>query len=318
MGESIIQLDLLNPVEFYGPADKYVNQIKAIFPKLKIIVRGNLIKLIGDQEEMYVFEKRFNLLQVYFDRFGKVTEEVVFQIMARDEKPFDQKPNEQGDVLVYGRHGKLIKAKTLNQKKMVESIDQNDMLFAIGPAGTGKTYTAVALAVRALKNKEVRRIILTRPAVEAGESLGFLPGDMKDKLDPYLQPLYDALRDMLPTQKLLSYLEDETIEIAPLAYMRGRTLGNVFAILDEAQNVSESQLKMFLTRMGKASKFIITGDVTQIDLPQHKSSGLLQAQHILKNIKGIDFIYLTDKDIIRHKLVTRIVNAYQKKENQKK
>ena len=318
MGESIIQLDLLNPVEFYGPADKYVNQIKAIFPKLKIIVRGNLIKLIGDQEEMHVFEKRFNLLQVYFDRFGKVTEEVVFQIMARDEKPFDQKPNEQGDVLVYGRHGKLIKAKTLNQKKMVESIDQNDMLFAIGPAGTGKTYTAVALAVRALKNKEVRRIILTRPAVEAGESLGFLPGDMKDKLDPYLQPLYDALRDMLPTQKLLSYLEDETIEIAPLAYMRGRTLGNVFAILDEAQNVSESQLKMFLTRMGKASKFIITGDVTQIDLPQHKSSGLLQAQHILKNIKGIDFIYLTDKDIIRHKLVTRIVNAYQKKENQKK
>ncbi len=312
MGESIIQLDLLNPVEFYGPADKYVNQIKAIFPKLKIIVRGNLIKLIGDQEEMHVFEKRFNLLQVYFDRFGKVTEEVVFQIMARDEKPFDQKPNEQGDVLVYGRHGKLIKAKTLNQKKMVESIDQNDMLFAIGPAGTGKTYTAVALAVRALKNKEVRRIILTRPAVEAGESLGFLPGDMKDKLDPYLQPLYDALRDMLPTQKLLSYLEDETIEIAPLAYMRGRTLGNVFAILDEAQNVSESQLKMFLTRMGKASKFIITGDVTQIDLPQHKSSGLLQAQHILKNIKGIDFVYLTDKDIIRHKLVTRIVNAYQK------
>jgi len=318
MGESIIQLDLLNPVEFYGPADKYVNQIKTIFPKLKIIVRGNLIKLIGDPEEIHVFEKRFDLLQVYFDRFGKVTEEVIQQIMAQDEKPFDQKPGAGEDVLVYGSHGKLIKAKTFNQKKMVESIDQNDMLFAIGPAGTGKTYTAVALAVRALKNKEVRRIILTRPAVEAGESLGFLPGDMKDKLDPYLQPLYDALRDMLPTQKLLAYLEDETIEIAPLAYMRGRTLGNVFAILDEAQNVSESQLKMFLTRMGKSSKFIITGDVTQIDLPQHKSSGLLQAQHVLKDVKGIDFIYLNEKDIIRHKLVTRIVNAYQKNENQKK
>ncbi len=318
MGESIIQLDLLNPVEFYGPADKYVNQIKAIFPKLKIIVRGNLVKLIGNQDEIHVFEKRFDLLQVYFDRFGKVSEEVVHQIMAQDEKPFDEKPGEGDDVLVYGRHGKLVKAKTLNQKKMVESINQNDMLFAIGPAGTGKTYTAVALAVRALKNKEVRRIILTRPAVEAGESLGFLPGDMKDKLDPYLQPLYDALRDMLPTQKLLAYLEDETIEIAPLAYMRGRTLGNVFAILDEAQNVSESQLKMFLTRMGKSSKFIITGDVTQIDLPQHKSSGLLQAQHILKDVKGIDFIYLNEKDIIRHKLVTRIVNAYQKNENQKK
>jgi len=318
MGESIIQLDLLNPVEFYGPADKYVNQIKAIFPKLKIIVRGNLVKLIGNQEEIHVFEKRFDLLQVYFDRFGKVSEEVVHQIMAQDEKPFDEKPGGGDDVLVYGRHGKLVKAKTLNQKKMVESINQNDMLFAIGPAGTGKTYTAVALAVRALKNKEVRRIILTRPAVEAGESLGFLPGDMKDKLDPYLQPLYDALRDMLPTQKLLAYLEDETIEIAPLAYMRGRTLGNVFAILDEAQNVSESQLKMFLTRMGKSSKFIITGDVTQIDLPQHKSSGLLQAKHILEDVKGIDFIYLNEKDIIRHKLVTRIVNAYQKNENQKK
>jgi len=312
MGERIIQLDLLNPVEFYGPADKYVNQMKAIFPKLKIIVRGNLVKLIGNQEEITIFEKRFDLLQVYFDRFGKITEEVVHQIMARDEKPFDEKAGAGDNVLVYGRHGKLVKAKTPNQMKMVESINRNDMLFAIGPAGTGKTYTAVALAVRALKNKEVRKIILTRPAVEAGESLGFLPGDMKDKLDPYLQPLYDALRDMLPTQKLLAYLEDETIEIAPLAYMRGRTLGNVFAILDEAQNASESQLKMFLTRMGKTSKFIITGDVTQIDLPRHKNSGLLQAQQILQNVKGIDFIYLNDKDIIRHKLVTRIVNAYQK------
>ncbi len=248
-----------------------------------------------------------------------MNEKAIVQIMEQD----DDTPLMHGstalkeDVLVYGSHGKLIKTQTANQKKIVKSMAENDMIFAIGPAGTGKTYTAVALAVRALKNKEVRRIILTRPAVEAGESLGFLPGDMKDKLDPYLQPLYDALRDMLPTQKLLSYLADDTIEIAPLAYMRGRTLGNVFAILDEAQNASESQVKMFLTRMGKNSKFIITGDITQIDLPHHKNSGLLQAQRILKNVKGIDFIYLNEKDIVRHKLVTRIVQAYQKnKENE--
>jgi len=319
MSESIIQIDMDNPVEFFGPGDKYLNRIKAVFPKLKIIVRGNLIKLIGEPSEIGVFEKRMDLLLVYFDRFGKMNEKAIVQIMEQD----DDTPLMRGstalkeDVLVYGSHGKLIKTQTANQKKMVKSMAENDMIFAIGPAGTGKTYTAVALAVRALKNKEVKRIILTRPAVEAGESLGFLPGDMKDKLDPYLQPLYDALRDMLPTQKLLSYLADDTIEIAPLAYMRGRTLGNVFAILDEAQNASESQVKMFLTRMGKNSKFIITGDITQIDLPHHKNSGLLQAQRILKNVKGIDFIYLNEKDIIRHKLVTRIVQAYQKnKENE--
>ncbi|GMT45219.1 MAG: phosphate starvation protein PhoH [bacterium] len=319
MSESIIQIDADNPVEFFGPGDKYLNHIKASFPKLKIIVRGNLIKLIGEPSEIDIFEKRMDLLLVYFDRFGKMNEKAIVQIMEQD----DDTPLMEGstasreDVLVYGSHGKLIKPQTANQEKMVTSMEENDMIFAIGPAGTGKTYTAVALAVRALKNKAVRRIILTRPAVEAGESLGFLPGDMKDKLDPYLQPLYDALRDMLPTQKLLTYLEDETIEIAPLAYMRGRTLGNVFAILDEAQNASESQLKMFLTRMGKNSKFIITGDITQIDLPRHKNSGLLQAQRILKNVKGIDFIYLNEKDIVRHKLVTRIVQAYQKnKENE--
>jgi phosphate starvation-inducible PhoH-like protein len=241
----------------------------------------------------------------------------------KDDAPVGLKTGwkSKDDVLVYGRNGRLIKAQTVNQKKMVQSIEKNDMLFAIGPAGTGKTYTAVALAVKALKNKEVRRIILTRPAVEAGENLGFLPGDMKDKLDPYLQPLYDALRDMLPQQKLLSYLEDETIEIAPLAYMRGRTLNNVFAILDEAQNASESQIKMFLTRMGKDSKFIITGDVTQIDLPRHRSSGLLQAQKLLQNIEGIDFVYLDNKDIVRHKLVSKIVDAYahhEEKQSKKK
>ncbi len=312
MSESIIQIDTENPVEFFGPGDKYLNHIKSIFPKLKIVVRGNLIKIIGEPAEIGVFEKRLDLLLVYFDRFGKINDKAVEQIMEQEDDSLTRGGTAREDVLVYGRHGKLIKAQTANQRKMVESLRENDMLFAIGPAGTGKTYTAVALAVRALKNKEVKRIILTRPAVEAGENLGFLPGDMKEKLDPYLQPLYDALRDMLPTQKLLSYLEDETIEIAPLAYMRGRTLGNVFAILDEAQNVSESQLKMFLTRMGKNAKFIITGDVTQIDLPRHKTSGLLQAQQILKDIKGIDFVYLDEKDIVRNKLVTRIVRAYQK------
>ncbi len=312
MSESIIQVDTDNPVEFFGPGDKYLDHIKSLFPKLKIIVRGNLIKLIGEPADIGVFEKRMELLLVYFDRFGKITDKAVEQIMEHEDDSLTRGDAKKEDVLVYGRHGKRIRAQTPNQKKMVESMADNDLIFAIGPAGTGKTYTAVALAVRALKNKEVQRIILTRPAVEAGESLGFLPGDMKDKLDPYLQPLYDALRDMLPTQKLLTYLEDETIEIAPLAYMRGRTLGNVFAILDEAQNASESQLKMFLTRMGKNSKFIITGDVTQIDLPRHKNSGLLQAQQILKGIGGIDFVYLNEKDIVRNKLVTKIVQAYEK------
>ena len=317
MSESTIQIDIDNPVEFFGPGDKYLNHIKVIFPKLKIIVRGNMLKLIGEPSEIDIFKKRMDLLLVYFDRFGKMNDKAVEQIMEQDDDTLTRGSVQKEDVLVYGRHGKLVKAQTPNQKKMVESMAENDMIFAIGPAGTGKTYTAVALAIRALKNKEVKRIILTRPAVEAGESLGFLPGDMKDKLDPYLQPLYDALRDMLPTQKLLTYLEDETIEIAPLAYMRGRTLGNAFAILDEAQNASESQLKMFLTRMGKNAKFIITGDVTQIDLPRNKNSGLLQAQYLLRDIKGIDFIYLNEKDIVRHKLVTRIVQAYQKsKENE--
>lgn len=314
MSETVIETSLDNPVEFFGVADKHLAVVKALFPKLKIIVRGNLIKLIGETDQIKTFEKRLDLLLSYFDRFGKITEENIRQIMDQDE-PALAISKKEDDVLLYGRHGKLIKAQTPNQLKMVKSIEKNDMLFAIGPAGTGKTYTAVALAVRALKNKEIKRIILTRPAVEAGENLGFLPGDMKDKLDPYLQPLYDALRDMLPTQKLLAYLEDETIEIAPLAYMRGRTLGNVFAILDEAQNASESQLKMFLTRMGKNSKFIITGDITQIDLPAHKKPGLLQAKNILEPIKGIDFVYLDRRDIIRHGLVTKIVDAYGKSDN---
>lgn len=315
MSETVLQIDVENPAEIYGVTDKYLNIIKDMFPKLKIIARGDLIKLIGDKDEMSTFEKRFDLLMLQYDKFGKINEETIKAIMGEEVNNNIDKPIVKEDVLVYGRHGRIIKALTINQKAMVEKSNKNDLIFAIGPAGTGKTYTAVALAVRALKNKEIRKIILTRPAIEAGESLGFLPGDMKEKLDPYMQPLYDALRDMLPTQKFLSYLEDETIEIAPLAFMRGRTLSNAYAILDEAQNASESQLKMFLTRMGKNSKFFVTGDITQIDLPKHKKSGVVQAERILKNIKGIEFIHLDGRDVVRHKLVTNIINAYEKEDN---
>ncbi len=310
MSEKVIQMEIDSPLEFYGPGDIHLNLIKSLFPKLRIVVRGDYVKLIGTKNDISLCEKRLDLLMVQFEKFGKINEEMIVGIMG-DEQNSHSIPNElSDDVLVFGRHGKLIKALTVNQKRMVESSEKNDMVFAIGPAGTGKTYTAVALAVRALKNKEVKKIILARPAIEAGESLGFLPGDMKEKLDPYLQPLYDALRDMLPTQKFLSYLEDETIEVAPLAFMRGRTLSNAYAILDEAQNASESQLKMFLTRMGKSSKFIVTGDITQIDLPRQKQSGLLQAEKLLKDIKGIEFIYLDKSDVVRHKLVTKIIEAY--------
>jgi len=239
------------------------------------------------------------------------------QIMGSEENNYTPEPDSKSNgVLVHGSGGNLIKAMSKNQQRLVDSCEKNDLIFAIGPAGTGKTYTAVALAVRALKNREVKRIILTRPAVEAGENLGFLPGDLRDKLDPYLQPLYDALRDMLPTQKLLKYLEDGTIEIAPLAFMRGRTLDHAFAILDEAQNATEMQIKMFTTRMGRSAKFIVTGDITQIDLPRNQASGLFQAEKVLKNIHGIDFIYLDEKDVVRHKLVTKIIQAYSK--NKKK
>jgi phosphate starvation-inducible protein PhoH and related proteins len=317
MSEKVVQIDVGSPLEFYGPGDINLNLIKSLFPKLKIIVRGDYIKLIGTKTDIEIFEKRLDLLVVQFDKFGKINDEVVTRIMGEEmEGGGDTNPHDS-DVLVYGRHGKVIKALTINQKRMVDCSEKNDLVFAIGPAGTGKTYTAVALAVRALKNKEIKKIILARPAIEAGESLGFLPGDMKDKLDPYLQPLYDALRDMLPTQKFLSYLEDDTIEVAPLAFMRGRTLSNAYAILDEAQNASESQLKMFLTRMGKSSKFIVTGDITQIDLPKQKQSGLLQAQRLLKDIKGIEFVQLDTRDVVRHKLVTRIIEAYNKTDDKK-
>lgn len=316
MNERIISISSFSPLDIYGVNDKNINLIKSYFPKLKIIARGDVIKAIGNTNELDEFVEKFDLLLLNYERFGKITELEIDQIMGTDENSNIGLSNQSTNgILVHGSGGLLIKALTPNQKKMVESCDKNDLIFAIGPAGTGKTYTAVALAVRALKRKEIKRLILARPAVEAGENLGFLPGDLRDKLDPYLQPLYDALRDMLPTQKLLKYLEDGTIEIAPLAFMRGRTLDNAFAILDEAQNATEMQLKMFVTRMGKSSKFFVTGDITQIDLPKSQASGLKQAEQLLKHIHGIDFIYLDEKDVVRHKLVTRIIKAYGNRKN---
>jgi len=318
MTEKTISIDSINPLEIFGVNDTNLDLLKKHFPKLKVIARGSEIKIIGDDNQIDAFDRKFSLLIMHYERFGKLSEHNVRDLLEAEGEAMMPDNFSASDVLVYGRHGKLIKARTPNQQVMVDSCKKSDLIFAIGPAGTGKTYTAVALAVQALKNKEIKRIILTRPAVEAGENLGFLPGDLKDKLDPYLQPLYDALRDMLPTQKLLAYLEDGTIEIAPLAFMRGRTLDNVFAILDEAQNSTQNQLKMFLTRMGRSAKFIVTGDITQIDLPRNQSSGLIQASKILDNIPGISFIYLNEKDIIRHKLVTKIIRAYGgSDENQK-
>jgi phosphate starvation-inducible PhoH-like protein len=314
MSERTLSIEAYSPLEIYGVNDANLELIRKQFPRLKIIARGDVIKVFGEEAELADFEKRFSLLLISFDKFGKITESDILQIMQGTEEENGGliQAQQADDVLVHGRDGRIVKALTINQQKMVESSGRNDLVFAIGPAGTGKTYTAVALAVRALKNKEVRRIILTRPAVEAGENLGFLPGDLKDKLDPYLQPLYDALRDMLPTQKLLAYLEDGTIEVAPLAFMRGRTLDHSFAILDEAQNTTANQLKMFLTRMGKSSKFIVTGDITQVDLPRNQESGLIHAAKILKDIPGMEFIYLDQRDIIRHRLVAKIIEAYGK------
>jgi len=311
--EKIIYLETHTAIGVYGKNNGNIELLTHIYPKLKIAARGNEVKVIGEDSEVELFEQRFQLLQIHFERFGRVTETDVLNITSAEDDTFYRLDNGNisSDILLHGREGRIIKAITPNQKKMVESVESNDMVFAIGPAGTGKTYTAVALAVRALKNKQVRRIILTRPAVEAGENLGFLPGDLKDKLDPYLQPLYDALWDMMPMQKLLSYMEDKTIEIAPLAFMRGRTLDNAYVILDEAQNATKSQLKMFLTRMGKNAKFFITGDLTQVDLPRHQQSGLVLASQILKEIKGIDFIFMNQADVVRHHLVTKIINRYE-------
>ena len=308
--EKIFSLEELDYARFWGTNDRMLDFVRLLFPKLKLIARGEMLKAIGSEEDIVWFEGKLQAMMTYFDKFGRLTENAVMQIMESGGSSPEAEVSDE--ILVHGRNGLLIKARTPNQQRLVRSVFENDMVFAIGPAGTGKTYTAVAMAVRALKNKEIRRIILTRPAVEAGENLGFLPGDLRDKLDPYLQPLYDALRDMIPQQKLLSYWEDNTIEIAPLAFMRGRTLDNAFVILDEAQNATSAQLKMFLTRMGRNAKFVITGDLTQVDLPRHQQSGLLQATQILKDVKGIDIIQLDKSDVIRHRLVTDIIRAYEK------
>lgn len=317
MNEKNLTLESVDPAQFWGTNNEHYELIKLAFPKLKIVARGTDIKVLGDEKELQNFENKFNQLVAHLDRYRSLNPSDVESILLisrpveNDNTPASDKPAVgMGEVIVFGNSGLMIKARTANQRRMVDSIVKNDVLFAIGPAGTGKTYTAVALAVRALKNKEVKRIILTRPAVEAGESLGFLPGDLKEKVDPYLRPLYDALDDMIPPDKLRLYLENRTIEIAPLAFMRGRTLDNCFVILDEAQNSTDLQLKMFLTRMGPTAKFMVTGDVTQIDLPKKQMSGLHNALRILGDIPGIDIIYLTGEDVVRHKLVKRILKAY--------
>jgi phosphate starvation-inducible PhoH-like protein len=314
LSEKKITLEDISTVDLYGINDSKLELIKKRFPKLKIVARGEIIKASGDDEDLNQLEMVINILTAYYNRYGNLTENAVTQILGGTVKRTGETLTTEGDdVLVFGNSGLIIKARTENQRKIVDSISKNDMVFAVGPAGTGKTYTAVALAVRALKNKEVKKIILTRPAVEAGENLGFLPGDLKDKLDPYLQPLYDALGDMIAPEKLSYYLENKVIQIAPLAFMRGRTLDNAFVILDEAQNATEGQLKMFLTRMGSSAKFIITGDITQIDLPKHHPSGLPQAIRLLKNVEGISFIQLDGSDVIRHKLVKKIIEIYDAK-----
>ena len=310
MNERIIELTEISPKEFFGTHNCNIEQLKKYFPKIKVVARGNKIKIFGEHDLLDEFEKRLEMLINHFNRFNKLDENSIERILLANGE--DTKRSKIiDDVLVHGVGGRLIKAQSENQRKMVEAMDKNDMLFAVGPAGTGKTYTAVALAVKALKDKEVRRIILTRPAVESGENLGFLPGDLKEKLDPYMQPLYDALRDMIPFEKLDSYLESGIIQIAPLAFMRGRTLDNAFVILDEAQNTTHAQMKMFLTRMGRNAKFIITGDPGQIDLPKRQVSGLKEALLSLKDMKGIEMVYLDDKDVMRHELVKRIISAFK-------
>jgi phosphate starvation-inducible PhoH-like protein len=312
--ETIINLDSVNPIEFFGVNNGKLDVLKKKFPLLKILSRGTQLKLSGAPEQIDIAKEKVNLVLQYLERNGHLSEAYFEQILGGDDPEvtdhfIDKNPN---DILVFGPNGKTVRARTPNQKKMVAAADKNDIVFAIGPAGTGKTYTAVALAVRALKNKVVKKIILTRPAVEAGENLGFLPGDLKEKIDPYLRPLYDALDDMIPAEKLGYYMSTRTIEIAPLAYMRGRTLDNAFIILDEAQNSNDLQLKMFLTRIGANAKAIITGDPTQIDLPRNMRSGLEKASRILQNIEGISHIALSEEDVVRHKLVKAIIKAYDK------
>jgi len=315
LNELIIELSEISPREFFGQQNEHIELLKKYFPKLKIVARGSKIMVYGDEELLEEFDKRFTMLMDHFIKFNKLDENVIERVLTSTSKEDYASSAQSGEVLVHGVGGKLIKAQTANQRKLVDLMGKNDMVFAIGPAGTGKTYTGVALAVKALKEKQVKRIILTRPAVEAGENLGFLPGDLKEKLDPYMQPLYDALRDMLPHEKLEMFIEKGVIQIAPLAFMRGRTLDNAFVILDEAQNTTHAQMKMFLTRMGKSAKFMITGDPGQIDLPRRTVSGLKEALLVLKDIKGIGMVYLDDKDVIRHKLVKSIISAYKEIEH---
>ena len=311
MNDIKIDLSEVNPQEFFGDQNANIAKLRTYFPKIKIVARGNTLKAYGEYSILSEFSKRVDMLIAHFGKFNILNDEIIERIVLAGT---DDHPELNGGTetqILHGVGGKIIKAKTYNQKRLVESMHKNDMVFAVGPAGTGKTYTGVALAVKALKEKQVKRIILTRPAVEAGENLGFLPGDLNEKLDPYMQPLYDALRDMIPGEKLQGYIEKGTIQIAPLAFMRGRTLDNAFVILDEAQNTTHAQMKMFLTRMGKNAKFLLTGDPGQIDLPRRMISGLKESLLILKNTKGIEIIYLDDKDVIRHPLVKKIIDAYK-------
>ncbi|MFA9388183.1 MAG: PhoH family protein [Prolixibacteraceae bacterium] len=316
MFEKSFHLEGVDLLEFYGAHNSKLDKIRSYFPKLKIIARGSTLKAMGDETEIDRFGTKAEALLDQYHEFHKLSLETIGMIINEELEQHETAP-ENSDVLVFGNSGKPIRARTPNQRKLVEACDESDLIFAVGPAGTGKTYTAIALAVRALKNREIRKIILSRPAVEAGERLGFLPGDLKEKIDPYLQPLYDALEDMIPPKKLEDFMKDKVIEIAPLAFMRGRTLSNAFVILDEAQNTTNNQLKMFLTRMGLNTKFIITGDITQIDLPRKSDSGLIQAMNILNDIKDISIIRLNQSDIVRHKLVRDIVKAYDKDQDQR-
>ena len=308
MTERIIILENTDPVIFYGVNNSNLQLIKNLFPKLRIVARGSVIKAIGEENETAQFEKKVREMTSHADKYNRLSEDNILDIV----KGTPTTELKRDDVIIYGMNGKPISGRTPNQQKLVEEFTHNDLTFALGPAGTGKTYIAIALAVRALKNRQVRKIILSRPAVEAGEKLGFLPGDMKDKIDPYLQPLYDALEDMIPAAKLREYMETKVIQIAPLAFMRGRTLNDAVIVLDEAQNTTTHQIKMFMTRLGMNAKMVITGDITQIDLPRTSASGLVQAMHVLRDVKGIGRVEFTKKDIVRHQLVQRIVEAYEK------
>ena len=314
MEEKVIKIESIDPKDFFGPQNKNIKVLKSNFPNLKIVARGSQIKAYGKSEDLSELEIRINKIINYFLKYNIISDNEIETLITKSDTELETSAESHKPIL-HGVSGRIIKARTLNQRKIIDSVTNNDMVFAIGPAGTGKTYTGIALAVKALKNKNVKRIILTRPAIEAGENLGFFPGDLKEKLDPYMQPLYDSLKDMIPSEKLKKYMQDEVIQIAPLAFMRGRTLDNAFVILDEGQNTTHSQMKMFLTRMGKNAKFIITGDPGQVDLPRNAISGIKEAILILKNTPGVGIVHLDESDVIRNKLVKKIVDAYKNIEN---